>query len=43
MPREARSAWLTMGMTRVLQEVISDLATNGDWTGARVIGGERDG
>jgi LysR family nitrogen assimilation transcriptional regulator len=40
-PREARSAWLTMETGRLLRNVIAMLVTGGRWVGARLV--EREG
>ena len=37
-PREGKSAWLTMETGRVLRNVITSLVTRGDWVGARLVG-----
>jgi LysR family nitrogen assimilation transcriptional regulator len=37
-PREARSAWLTMETARLLKNVIAMLVDRGEWAGARLIG-----
>ena len=37
-PREGKSAWLTMETGRVLRNVITSLVTRGDWEGARLVG-----
>lgn len=42
MPREARSVWLTMEVSRLLRNVIADLAAKGDWIGARLVGSDKE-
>lgn len=38
MPREGKSAWLTMETARLVRGVIAALVERGDWVGARMIG-----
>lgn len=38
MPREAKSAWLTMETSRMLRDVIAGLIARGEWIGARLAG-----
>lgn len=37
-PREAKSAWLTMETARLLKNVIATLVNRGEWVGARLMG-----
>ena len=40
MPREAKSAWLTMEMARMVRNVIAALVASGEWAGAHMIENE---
>jgi LysR family nitrogen assimilation transcriptional regulator len=37
MPHEAKSAWLTMEMARLVRDNIAALVESGEWGGARMI------
>jgi LysR family nitrogen assimilation transcriptional regulator len=37
MPQEARAAWLSLEVARLLEACIADLVTRGDWSGARLV------
>ena len=41
MPREAKSAWLTMEMARLVRDGIAALVESGEWVGARMVGDEQ--